>query len=297
LKVQFQDRPWDLHVCAGYTLVVASTLIILNVGNFTAILLVVFVPGYALVAALFPSDKGLDWVERSALSICLSIAIVPLLGIFMNLTSGGIRFLSMLSAISFFTLVMVLMAYWRRASLDPQDRLAASFELRLPNWEQGTIVDKILTTSIVVGIIVAVGIFAYGIITPRPAESFTEFYVLCSDGTSDPSCYPTRLNVSQPATVIIGVVSHEPITTNYTVRVDLVGVRVVQNMTCACNQTLELNRTAQAWFNITLGHDKNWSLRYTFSISRIGLWKVQFFLFANEDFRTAYREIQFVTIT
>ena len=80
-------------MCAGYTLVVASTLIILNVGNFTAILLVVFVPGYALVAALFPSDKGLDWVERSALSICLSIAIVPLLGIFMNLTSGGIRFL------------------------------------------------------------------------------------------------------------------------------------------------------------------------------------------------------------
>ena len=298
MKIQFQYRPWDLHACAGYTLVVASALITLNVGNFAAILLVLFVPGYALVAALFPGDKGLDWIERSALSICLSIAVVPLLGIFVNFTSSGIRFASMLSAITFFTLVMVLIAYWRRMNLKPQDRLAASFELRLPDWKQDTIVDKVLTIAIVVGILVAVGMFTYVITAPRPAESFTEFYVLCSDGTSDPTCYPSHLNVSEPATVIVGVVSHESMTTNYTVRVDFVSVQLVHNATCSCNETVDVNRTAQVWFNMTLGRDENWSRQYTFSIGGIGFWKIQFFLFANEDFRIAYREVHtFIRVT
>jgi len=43
--------------------------------------LVLFLPGYSLIATLFPRKDDLDGIERVALSFGLSIAIVPLLGL------------------------------------------------------------------------------------------------------------------------------------------------------------------------------------------------------------------------
>ena len=43
------------------------------------LLLVLFLPGYSLIAALFPRRGDLDGIERIALSFGLSIAIVPLI--------------------------------------------------------------------------------------------------------------------------------------------------------------------------------------------------------------------------
>jgi uncharacterized membrane protein len=54
--------------------------------------LVLFLPGYALIAALFPRKDDLDGIERIALSFGLSIAISPLLGLGLNYTPFGLRF-------------------------------------------------------------------------------------------------------------------------------------------------------------------------------------------------------------
>jgi len=43
--------------------------------------LVLFLPGYTLIATLFPRKDDLDGIERVALSFGLSIAITPLLGL------------------------------------------------------------------------------------------------------------------------------------------------------------------------------------------------------------------------
>ncbi|MCK4222104.1 MAG: DUF1616 domain-containing protein, partial [Dehalococcoidia bacterium] len=45
-----------------------------------------FSPGYALIAALFPKKGSLDGIERIALSFGLSIAVVPLIGLILNYT-------------------------------------------------------------------------------------------------------------------------------------------------------------------------------------------------------------------
>ncbi|NOQ34054.1 MAG: DUF1616 domain-containing protein, partial [Methanosarcinales archaeon] len=55
------------------------------------LLLVLFLPGYSLIAALFPGKDDLDGIERIALSFGLSIAVVPLLGLGLNYTQYGIR--------------------------------------------------------------------------------------------------------------------------------------------------------------------------------------------------------------
>jgi len=51
---------------------------------------VLFLPGYSLIKALFP-EKELDNVERTALSLGMSIALVPITGLILNYTPWGIR--------------------------------------------------------------------------------------------------------------------------------------------------------------------------------------------------------------
>src|SRR5659263_694396 len=64
--------------------------------NILGLPLVLFLPGYALIAALFPAKSDLDGIERTALSFGLSIAVVPLMGLGLNYTPWGIRLLPIL---------------------------------------------------------------------------------------------------------------------------------------------------------------------------------------------------------
>jgi len=47
-------------------------------------------PGYSLIKALFPT-KEIDNIERTALSIGISLALVPITGLLLNYTPWGIR--------------------------------------------------------------------------------------------------------------------------------------------------------------------------------------------------------------
>jgi len=51
---------------------------------------VLFLPGYTFIKALFP-EKEIDNIERAALSIGMSLALVPLTGLILNYTPWGIR--------------------------------------------------------------------------------------------------------------------------------------------------------------------------------------------------------------
>ena len=51
---------------------------------------VLFLPGYSLIKALFP-EKELDNIERTALSMGMSLALVPITGLILNYTPWGIR--------------------------------------------------------------------------------------------------------------------------------------------------------------------------------------------------------------
>lgn len=51
---------------------------------------VLFLPGYSLIKALFPT-KEIDNIERTALSVGMSLALVPIAGLLLNYTPWGIR--------------------------------------------------------------------------------------------------------------------------------------------------------------------------------------------------------------
>src|SRR6266571_8866676 len=92
VRLHFRKKPWDVVAVVGYTLVMTAVLLALGNGHILAILLVLFVPGYVFVASLFPNDTEIDWTERVALSVGLSITVVPLLGFILNFTPWGIRY-------------------------------------------------------------------------------------------------------------------------------------------------------------------------------------------------------------
>jgi len=290
VRLHFQEKPWDLAVAVAYVVVMAVALLALGVGNLLAIFFVLFVPGYVLVAALFPGGQEIDWIERIALSFGLSIAVVPLLGLVLNFTPWGIRFVPIVATTAMFTVGVGCGAYWRRMRLPPERRLSITVDFATPERNGYGALDKALTIALVASIVVASGTLAYVVLTPRPGETFTQFYVLGPGGTA--SGYPTNLTVNETGRVILGIVNQEAAMVSYTVRVDLVGVRIVYNATSGFNETVEVNRTTWSTFNVTLTDGRNWTQPYTFRINATGLWKVQFLLFKDGDFSSAYRQLR-----
>jgi len=275
----------------GYTAIMALAILAFGVGNLLAILLVLFVPGYVLIAVLFPKRQDIDWIERIVLSFGMSVVVVPLLGLLLNFTPWGIHLASIVVTITLFTLGLSSAAYHRRMQLLPAQRLSLTIGLQMPASKKRNALEKGMAIALAASIVVAAGTLGYVILTPRPGETFTEFYILGPGGNA--SGYPTNRTPSEPGTVIVGVINHEAATVAYAVRVDLVGVDVVFDVSCKCNQTQDVNRTSLASFNQSLATGANWTHRYTFWINSTGLWKLQFLLFKDGDFSSAYQELHF----
>jgi hypothetical protein len=75
---------------------------------------VLFIPGYVAVEALFPKGRELDSIERFALSVGLSLALVPLVGLLLNYTPWGIRLTPIVVSLVILTLGLAVIAFARR---------------------------------------------------------------------------------------------------------------------------------------------------------------------------------------
>lgn len=99
--------------------------------NALGIVFVLFLPGYAFIKMLFPqklpiptSSENLDNIERIALSLGMSLALTPTVGLILNYTPWGIRLtpitLSLLALTLVFAAAAVLREYQTRAETAPK---------------------------------------------------------------------------------------------------------------------------------------------------------------------------------
>ena len=233
-----------------------------------------FLPGYTLIAALFPRKDDLDGIEWIALS--LSIAIVPLLGLALNYTPFGIRLSPILIVLSVFTVSLAIGAYVRRSMVSEGDRFVVDFAAFFKNMKESfkitdTRIDKILTLILIISLILAVSMVVYVIVTPKQGEKFTEFYVLGPNGKADD--YPTNLKVGEEGTVIIGVVNHEYANTSYLLEVRLNGEVIGEK-------------------SIELMHNETWERSFTFRATRAGEdQKLEFLLYKDGIMNEVYRTL------
>jgi hypothetical protein len=75
---------------------------------------VLFFPGFLLIEALYPKEEELSPLERLALSIGLSLAIVPLIGLVLNYTPFGIRLLPVLLSLATYMVITGFIATRRK---------------------------------------------------------------------------------------------------------------------------------------------------------------------------------------
>lgn len=81
---------------------------------------ILWLPGYSFVKALFPKKKAeteatpdLDNVERTVLSIGLSLALVPLVGFLLNYTPWGVRLVPIMLSLFALTVIFATVALAR----------------------------------------------------------------------------------------------------------------------------------------------------------------------------------------
>jgi len=77
-------------------------------------LYVLYLPGAMLVEALYPRGEELEGLERVALSIGLSLALVPLVGLVLNYTPWGIRLEPVTISLALVMELLALAALYRK---------------------------------------------------------------------------------------------------------------------------------------------------------------------------------------
>lgn len=298
-------RPVDLHAALGVT--VLAVLVVLALPGATPLRvalglpLLLLVPGYVLVAALFPAAPppaevgatrtpagALGGLERLALSLGLSLAVVPLLGLLLNLTPLGIRLVPVLLTVAAFNLAVGGVALARRARTPEPLRPEFRVRVAAPAWRGLAPLDKALVVLVALAAVAAVAAVGYVALAPRPGEAFTEFYVLGPGGKAEG--YPTTLAPGEPGPVILGVANHEHAAAAYRIVPTLVQVEYVPNAT-GVPEPVERNRTALDPILVPLAEGATRELPYNVTLRDAGPAKVVFDLYKDggqEPYRTLH---------
>lgn len=190
------------------------------------LLFVLFFPGYTLLSALFPRRGSLGGIERITLSLGLSLAVTPLIGLILNYTPWGISLYPVLISVTVFILVASVVAWYRQQKLLPAERFSITVNISLPQWRKTGGMDKVLVTSLVVFILVALGSLGYLIAIPKESERFTEFYILSVDGKAEN--YPKQVTLGETVKLIVGIINHEHEVTSYQIDVEIEGSQIKQ---------------------------------------------------------------------
>jgi len=237
---------------------------------FLGLLFVLFLPGYSLIAMLFPRKDDLGGIERVALSFGLSIAVVPLIYLGLNYTQFGIKLEPLLIVMSIFTTSLSLIAWIRRLRLPTEERYRVSFE-RLFNVKKfwgGTVLNKGLSVILVISIIASSATVVYVVVKPKTSERFTEFYILGPNGTA--SDYPSDLKIGEEGKLIIGIVNHEYENVTYRLEVNFSGSLIHEEP-------------------IFLIENEKWESHFTFKVTKKGEdQKLEFLIYKDQQIE-AYR--------
>lgn len=175
-------------------------------------------PGYALTVALFPHPRDLDRLTRVTLSFGLSIAVIPMLTLFLNALPSGIQPWSMTISLSLWTSTMAMIAIWRQRAIERSDITLEGVEFH--RSAPRTKLRERLTRRHLLGIGLISGTFAIAMLAVPLIQSSTvptEFYVLGSGGLAEQ--YPREVTPDDDIVLTVGIMNGEPDERNYWIEV------------------------------------------------------------------------------
>ena len=262
--------------------IVAIYLPLLNATPLRIILalpLVLFIPGYCIVAALYPKDHDIELIERIALSFGLSIVVVPLIGYGLNFTPWGIRLDPLVIALCLFTLVMIGSAQYRRSQIPLTERFSTPFSeiagaMKKELFPATTSrFDRLLGVILLAGIVAAAltTIFVFSI--PKGGEQYSEFYLLDENRTT--AQYPNLTIVGQEYPMYVGVGNYESRNITYTIETWKMRTEF-NNVT---NTTSIIAMDPKDRLTITLADNEKKIIPYNLSVDKNDYTRVDFLLF------------------
>jgi uncharacterized membrane protein len=247
---------------------------------------VLFAPGYALVAALFPrratAGRGKESAPggreddsaatgrdapggpaRAALGVLSSVVLAAVLGGALSLTVG-LGPASAVITLAVATFLCAGVAARRRRALPPEER----FVVPVRSWTAGTRAaltepetrgDAALNVLLAVAVVVSVGGVAYATAVPGDRERFTDFYLLAEDADGDlvAAGYPTEFAAGEPRSQYVGLTNREGETVSYTVLVQIQRVTVT-NDSVRVREREELRR-----FTTEVADGEGWRRNHT----------------------------------
>jgi len=193
-----------------------------------------FVPGYAVVSALFPAgttDDGVDratpsGAARAMFAVSVTLVVVPGTLFVLSLSPLDIRLEPFVVGLTLLTLGATAVATLRRRRLPPEARFAVPYRRWLGTFRDamtaGDRAERATNVALVVLVVAGVAGVTYAVAAPSPGEPFTEFYVLADDpGEPEATEYPTNLTRDSPAEFVFVVENHEHERREYAVVVEL----------------------------------------------------------------------------
>ncbi|MFW5919923.1 MAG: DUF1616 domain-containing protein [Halanaeroarchaeum sp.] len=241
-----RQLPLDLVGVAGVLAATFLTLF-LEAGSFprvvASVVTICTLPGYVTVALLFPhvgetrqgedrarrggrSETRITLRERAALSVGLSVALVPLVALVASAAGWfpeGFTTRGTFGLIGGFVAVVGLLAGYRRLRLPVAERFFVPFG----SWaselsdgvQTGTRGERVLTFALVCSVLLAVGAFGFAAASPVQGETYTDFHLLTTDedGEYVSSGYPDSLTRGESTELSYGIRSYEAASTEYTV--------------------------------------------------------------------------------
>jgi len=244
-----------------------------------ALPIILFLPGYALIAALFPQRDDIDVIERITLSFGLSITVVPLMGLVLNYTSWGMRLEPVVICLVLFTIILDLAAAHRRMDLAPEHQFMIPFR-QIVQKARGTLtppsgsrVDRALYFLLLFSILIAVAATIYVITIPKEGEHFTEFYLLGENGKA--ADYSQDLGMETEYRLIIGIGNHEYRNVTYLVECYLMNMTFDPETNVSHLDTMRWLDT----FSVDLSHNTTREIPWKFTVSEKGYNRLEFLLF------------------
>lgn len=239
---------------------------------------VLFAPGYALAAVLFPyngnrSKHGavlteqegtwgqITFVERLVVSVGLSVAIVPLAGLVLGYSPWGYNPTVLTVTIASLTIIAAIAGTIRRWTV-PSDQRFIVPTVSIPTHfaafigKPATSREETLVVVIILGLVVSTAGIGFAATVPGNGERFTEFHIQAQDadsGAIEPDAYPNAWAVAEPVDVVVGLTNQEGETVEYTI--------VVQQQ--QLGQTTDgyevTDRTELDRLDVTVGAGETWS--------------------------------------
>lgn len=267
----------DLMVVLFLTILSLVFVLVPSLNSFSVmgLFLMFFLPGYALIAAVYPRQDDLKGVVRLVLSFSISYFLTSVTGLILNYTPLGNNINYILLILSALTLILIGAAFLVRRHIQEEDRFLIPVKISdFPHITSasfsvgGSRNRNILLVIVIIITALLVATPTYELMKPTEKVKYTEFYVLGPDGNNI-STYPQNLTTGEIGTVTMVLVNHENTNTTY---------RIVTTS----------NQTVMDEINVTLKPNEKKEIPYNFTAGESGNKKIEFLLYKLPNITDVY---------